>query len=43
LADKIVKCLPKVAESIASVTPLAPFRKVIGEGTDILLNGLEKS
>jgi len=33
LADKIVNYLPNVAESIASVTPLAPFSKVIGEGT----------
>jgi predicted nucleic acid-binding Zn-ribbon protein len=32
LAEKIVNYLPKVAESIASVTPLAPFSKVIGEG-----------
>lgn len=32
LADKIVKYVPKVAESIASATPLAPFSKVIGEG-----------
>jgi predicted nucleic acid-binding Zn-ribbon protein len=33
LADKIVNYLPKVAESIALATPLAPFSKVIGEGT----------
>lgn len=33
LADKIVKYVPKVAESIASATPLAPFSKVIGEGS----------
>jgi predicted nucleic acid-binding Zn-ribbon protein len=33
LAEKIVTYLPDVAESIASVTPLAPFSKVIGEGT----------
>jgi len=32
LAEKIVNYLPQVAESIASVTPLAPFSKVIGEG-----------
>jgi|SRR5687768_10545054 predicted nucleic acid-binding Zn-ribbon protein len=32
LADKIVKYVPKVAESIASATPLAPFSKVVGEG-----------
>jgi len=33
LAEKIVNYLPKVAESIALATPLAPFSKVIGEGT----------
>lgn len=33
LADKIANYLPNVAESIALVTPLAPFSKVIGEGT----------
>jgi hypothetical protein len=33
LADKIVKYVPKVAESIVSATPLAPFSKVIGEGS----------
>ena len=33
LADKIVNYLPKVAESIASVIPLVPFSRVIGEGT----------
>lgn len=33
LAEKIVDYLPRVAESIALATPLAPFSKVIGEGT----------
>ena len=33
LADKIVNYVPKVAETIASATPLTPFSKVIGEGT----------
>ena len=33
LAEKIVEYVPQVAESIASVTPLAPFSKVIGKGT----------
>jgi hypothetical protein len=33
LAEKIVDYLPEVAESIASVTPLAPFSKVIGKGS----------
>ena len=32
LAEKIVNLLPDVAESIASVTPLAPFSKSIGKG-----------
>jgi hypothetical protein len=32
LAEKIVEYVPQVAESIASVTPLAPFSKVIGKG-----------
>jgi predicted nucleic acid-binding Zn-ribbon protein len=33
LAEKVVNYLPQAAESIASATPLAPFSKVIGEGT----------
>jgi hypothetical protein len=33
LAEKIVNFLPGVAESIAAVTPLAPFSKAIGKGT----------
>lgn len=36
LAENIVEYLPQVAESIASVTPLAPFSKVIGKGTGYL-------
>lgn len=32
LAEKIVDLMPDVAESIASVTPLAPFSKAIGKG-----------
>jgi hypothetical protein len=36
LADKVVEYLPQVAESIASVTPLAPLSKVIGKGTGYL-------
>jgi hypothetical protein len=42
LVDKIVKYLPKVAESIASVTPLAPFSKVIGEGTGYFAEWIRK-
>lgn len=34
LAEKVVNYSPKVAESIALATPLAPFSKVIGEGTE---------
>jgi hypothetical protein len=33
LAEKIVSILPTAAESIAAVTPLAPFSKAIGKGT----------
>ena len=32
LAEKVVDLMPDVAESIASVTPLAPFSKAIGKG-----------
>lgn len=42
LADKIVNYLPKVAESIASVTPLAPFSKVIGEGTGYFAEWIQR-
>ena len=34
LTDKIVDYLPKVAESIASATPLTPFSKAIGKGVE---------
>lgn len=33
LAERIVEFMPQAAESIASVTPLAPFSKIIGKGT----------
>lgn len=42
LADKIVKYVPKVAESIASATPLTPFSKVIGEGTGYFAEWIRK-
>ncbi len=34
LAEKVVEFIPQAAETIASVTPLAPFSKVIGKGTE---------
>lgn len=42
LADKIVKYLPKVAQSIASVTPLAPFSEVIGEGSEYFADWIRR-
>ena len=32
LAEKVVNLMPDITESIASVTPLAPFSKAIGKG-----------
>lgn len=42
LANKVVNYLPKVAESIALATPLAPFSKVIGEGTEYFAEWVRK-
>lgn len=42
LADKLAKYFPQVAESIASATPLAPFSKVIGEGTGYFADWIRK-
>jgi hypothetical protein len=42
LANKVVKYLPKFAESIALATPLAPFNEVIGEGTGYFAEWIRK-
>jgi predicted nucleic acid-binding Zn-ribbon protein len=42
LAEKVVNYLPKVAESIALATPLAPFSKAIGEGTGYFAEWIRK-
>lgn len=42
LADKIVYFVPKVAESIALATPLAPFSEVIGEQTGYFAEWIRK-
>jgi hypothetical protein len=42
LAEKIVDYLPKVAESIASATPLAPFSKAIGKGAEFFAGWIKK-
>jgi hypothetical protein len=41
-AEKVLKFLPKTAESIAAFTPLAPFSKLIGEGVQQLVESIQK-
>jgi hypothetical protein len=42
IADKIVELSPDIAESIASMTPLAPFSKVIGKGVGFIADRIKK-
>ncbi len=42
ITDKIVELSPDIAESIASMTPLAPFSKVIGKGTGFIAERIKK-
>ena len=42
IAKNILKVLPKTAETVAMFTPLAPFSKLIGEGTNYLVEAIEK-
>ena len=41
-AAKVLKVLPKTAETIAGFTPLAPFSKIIGESVQDLVEALQK-
>jgi methionyl-tRNA synthetase len=38
----VIPALPKTAETIAAFTPLSPFSKIIGEGVQKLVEGLQK-
>ena len=42
IAKNVLKVLPKTAETVALFTPLAPFSKLIGEGTNYLVEAIEK-
>lgn len=42
LAEKIVDVMPGIAESITSVTPLAPFSKAIGKGVSYFSDLIKK-
>ncbi len=42
IADKIFEISPSIAESVASVTPLAPFSKVIGKGVGFVADRIKK-
>ncbi len=42
MVDKIVEISPDIAESIASITPLAPFSKVIGKGAGFIAERIKK-
>jgi hypothetical protein len=41
-AQKVLKILPKTAETITAFTPLAPFSKLIGEEVQQLVNIIQK-
>jgi hypothetical protein len=42
VAKNVLKVLPHAAETVALFTPLAPFSKVIGEGSCYLLEAIQK-
>ena len=42
IADKIVELSPDIAESVASMTPLSPFSKVIGKGVGYIAERIKK-
>jgi hypothetical protein len=42
IADKIVELSPDIAESVASMTPLSPFSKVIGKGVSFIAERIKK-
>jgi hypothetical protein len=41
-AQKVLKILPKTAETIIAFTPLAPFSKIIGEDVQQLVQVIQK-
>jgi hypothetical protein len=42
VAKNVLKVLPKTAETVAAFTPLASFSKLIGEGTQHLVDAIQK-
>jgi hypothetical protein len=40
--EKVLKVLPKTAETVVTFTPLAPFSKLIGEGVEQLVQTIQK-
>jgi len=42
IADKIVELSPDIAESVALMTPLSPFSKVIGKGVGFIAERIKK-
>lgn len=40
--EKILKAMPKTAETIVAFTPLAPFSRIIGEGVEQLVKAIQK-
>lgn len=43
LIQKILNVLPQAAETAALFTPLAPFSKLIGKGTQEMVNAIQRS
>jgi hypothetical protein len=41
-AEKILKVLPRTAETVAAFTPLSPFSKLIGEEVQQLVQSIQK-
>ncbi len=42
IAKSVLNVLPKTAETVALFTPLAPFSKLIGEGSGYLVEAIQK-
>ena len=42
LIQKVLNVLPEAAETAATFTPLAPFSKIIGKGTQQIVDAIAK-
>jgi hypothetical protein len=42
LVQKVLDVLPEAAENISSLTPVAPFNKIIGKTVQSIVNAVKK-